>query len=115
MPGGTRTRWKTVPLHGARERIVALSTNPQFASRFDPLHLARWKESDAFPNFVAAYGKSLPLRKASAFDNRDMVRLLLDRSDDRRLHREPNRAGARKARASRNNEVQTPAIRRSGR
>jgi len=26
LPGGIRTRWKAVPLHGARERIVALSS-----------------------------------------------------------------------------------------
>jgi hypothetical protein len=38
-------------------------------------------ESDAFRNFVAPFGKLLPLRKASAFGQREMVRLLLDLSE----------------------------------
>ena len=66
---------------GTEDARHAIQTDPQVASRFDPLHLARWKESDAFRNFVAAFGKLLPLRKASAFGQREMVRLLLDRSE----------------------------------
>jgi Cdc6-like AAA superfamily ATPase len=66
---------------GTEDARHAIQTDPQVASRFDPLHLARWKESDAFRNFVAAFGKLLPLRKASGFGQRDMVRLLLDRSE----------------------------------
>jgi len=66
---------------GTEDARHAIQTDPQVASRFDPLHLARWKESEAFRNFVAAFGKLLPLRKASAFGQREMVRLLLDRSE----------------------------------
>jgi Cdc6-like AAA superfamily ATPase len=66
---------------GTEDARHAIQTDPQVASRFDPLHLARWKESEAFRNFVAAFGKLLPLRKPSAFGQREMVRLLLDRSE----------------------------------
>jgi hypothetical protein len=66
---------------GTEDARDAKQANPQVASRFDPVHLARWKESDAFRNFVAAFGKLLSLRKASAFGQREMVRLLLDRSE----------------------------------
>jgi hypothetical protein len=50
---------------GTEDARHAIQTDPQVASRFDPLHLARWKESDAFRNFVAAFGKLPPLRKAT--------------------------------------------------
>ena len=66
---------------GTEDARHAIQTDPQVASRFDPLHLARWSESDAFRNFVGNLGKQLPLRKASAFGDRDMIRLVLDRSE----------------------------------
>lgn len=66
---------------GTEDARHAIQTDPQVASRFDPLHLARWSESDAFRNFLGNFGKHLPLRKASPFGDRDMVRLVLDRSE----------------------------------
>jgi Cdc6-like AAA superfamily ATPase len=66
---------------GTEDALHALQTDPQVASRFDPIRLARWTESEAFRNFLVAFGKLLPLRKASPFGDRDMIRLVLARSD----------------------------------
>jgi hypothetical protein len=65
---------------GTEDALHAMQSDPQVASRFDPIHLARWKESDAFRNFVGNFGKLLPLRKPSPFADREMTRLLLARS-----------------------------------
>ena len=62
---------------GTEDALHAIQTDTQVASRFDPLHLARWGESDAFRNFIVTFGKQLPLRKASPFGDREMIRLLL--------------------------------------
>jgi hypothetical protein len=62
---------------GTEDALHAIQTDTQVASRFDPLHLARWSESDAFRNFIVTFGKQLPLRKASPFGDREMIRLLL--------------------------------------
>lgn len=52
---------------GTEDALHAIQTDAQVASRFDPLHLARWSESDAFRNFIVTFGKQLPLRKPSPF------------------------------------------------
>jgi hypothetical protein len=62
---------------GTEDALHAIQTDTQVASRFDPLHLARWNESDAFRNFIVTFGKQLQLRKASPFGDREMIRLLL--------------------------------------
>ena len=43
--------------------------------------MKRWTESNTFRAFLGNFGKHLPLRKASAFADRDMVQLVLSRSD----------------------------------
>jgi hypothetical protein len=62
---------------GTEDALHAVQTDAQVASRFDPLHLARWSESDAFRNFIVTFGKQLPLRKPSSFGDREMIRLVL--------------------------------------
>jgi hypothetical protein len=44
---------------GTEDALHAIQTDAQVASRFDPLHLARWSESDAFRNFIVTFGKQL--------------------------------------------------------
>jgi hypothetical protein len=61
---------------GTEDALHAIQTDAQVASRFDPLHLARWSESDAFRNFIVTFGKQLPLRKPSPFGV-EMIRLVL--------------------------------------
>ena len=65
---------------GTEDALHPVQTDAQVASRFDPLHLARWSESDAFRNFIVTFGKQLPLRKPSSFGDREMIRLVLTSS-----------------------------------
>jgi len=66
---------------GTSDAFHALQTDLQVASRFEPLLIPRWTATDAFRSFVVAYGKLLPLRKASAFGEPDMIHALIKRSD----------------------------------
>jgi hypothetical protein len=50
---------------GTSDAFHALQTDVQVASRFEPLLIPRWTETDAFRAFVVAYGKLLPLRKSA--------------------------------------------------
>jgi ATP-dependent Clp protease ATP-binding subunit ClpA len=52
---------------GTQDAFHALQTDTQVASRFEPLLIPRWTATDAFRAFIVAYGKLLPLRKASSF------------------------------------------------
>jgi hypothetical protein len=65
---------------GTNDAFHALQSDPQVASRFEPLLLPRWTEADAFRAFVMAYGRLLPLRKPSAFGEPAMIRTLLNLS-----------------------------------
>jgi Bacterial TniB protein len=49
---------------GTSDAFHALQTEVQVASRFEPLLIPRWTETDAFRAFIVAYGKLLPLRNA---------------------------------------------------
>jgi len=57
-------------------RLSRLKADTQVASRFEPVFLTRWTEADAFRAFVMAYGRLLPLRRASAFGEPAMIRTL---------------------------------------
>ena len=65
---------------GTSDAFHALQTDVQVASRFEPLLIPRWTETDAFRAFVVAYGKLLPLRKASPFGDPEMIRSLIKQS-----------------------------------
>jgi hypothetical protein len=77
LKGLTNELMIPVVVVGTEDALHAIQTDAQVASRFDPLHLARWTESDAFRNFLVTFGKQLPLKKPSPFGDRDMVRLVL--------------------------------------
>ncbi len=66
---------------GTSDAFHALQTDVQVASRFEPLLIPRWTETDAFRAFVVAYGKLLPLRKPSPYGEPEMIRVLIKRSD----------------------------------
>lgn len=75
---------------GTSDAYHALQTDVQVASRYEPLLIPRWTETDAFRAFVVAYGKLLPLRKASPIGEPEMIR------DDPRLdHAECRHHGSR--------------------
>jgi hypothetical protein len=65
---------------GTSDAFHALQTDVQVASRFEPLLIPRWTETDAFRSFVVAYGKLLRLRKASPFGEPEMIRSLIKQS-----------------------------------
>jgi hypothetical protein len=65
---------------GTSDAFHALQTDPQVASRFEPLLIPRWTQSDSFRSFVVAYGKLLPLRKASPFGEPAMIEALIKQS-----------------------------------
>ena len=65
---------------GTSDAFHALQTDVQVASRFEPLLIPRWTETDAFRAFVVAYGKLLPLRKSSPFGDPEMIRALIKQS-----------------------------------
>ena len=65
---------------GTSDAFHALQTDVQVASRFEPLLIPRWSETEAFRAFVVAYGRLLPLRKASPFGEPEIIRALITQS-----------------------------------
>lgn len=66
---------------GTHEALIAMQSDAQIASRFAPLELPRWRESDDLRRFLVALERTLPLREASHLAERDSVSLLLAASD----------------------------------
>ncbi|CAN7746933.1 TniB family NTP-binding protein [Variovorax sp. LjRoot130] len=67
----------SVVLVGTADAVVALQTDPQMSSRFSPVELPRWSESEDFRRFLHAFEKLLPLRRPSSLAQRDLVRFVL--------------------------------------
>ena len=67
----------SVVLVGTYDAVVALRTDAQMTSRFAPVELPRWTESDEFRKFLAAFVRLLPLKRPSALANRDVVQFVL--------------------------------------
>ena len=65
---------------GTHDARIAIQTDLQVASRFEPCHLPRWGATDEFRGFLAAFVKGLPLHEPSDIVGREAVRLLLARS-----------------------------------
>ena len=68
-------------LVGTADALIALQTDPQMISRFTPIEVPRWHENDEFRRFISAFGKLLPLRKASALAERAIVQFMLAASN----------------------------------
>ena len=63
---------------GTRDALAAMQTDPQIASRFPGLELARWQENEAFRGFLAGFEKQLPLKQASRISgSRAMVSAIM--------------------------------------
>jgi Cdc6-like AAA superfamily ATPase len=67
----------SVVLVGTADAVVALQTDPQMSSRFSPMELPRWAESEDFRRFLHAFEKLLPLKRPSSLAQRDLVRFVL--------------------------------------
>ena len=66
---------------GTRDALVAMQTDAQIASRFQPFELPRWRESEELRRFLAAFERVLPLREPSQLVEREMTQALLEASD----------------------------------
>lgn len=66
---------------GTHDALVAMQSDAQIASRFAPLELPHWHESEELRRFLVAFEKTLPLRERSNLAEREMVKLLLAHSD----------------------------------
>ena len=66
---------------GTGDARHAIETDPQIRRRFDPFSLPRWTETEDFRDFVCAFGKLYPLRKASELGERGLVQRLLSASE----------------------------------
>ena len=66
---------------GTSDALIAMQTDPQIASRFEPFALPKWRESSEFRAFVASFGRLLPLEKPSAFGDKAIVHKLISASD----------------------------------
>ncbi len=71
----------TVIAVGTRDALEAIQSDPQIVSRFEPMELPRWSESDTFRAFLLALQRELPLQKASSLADRECTQLLLRRSE----------------------------------
>lgn len=65
---------------GTDEALRAVQSDPQVASRFEPLHLPRWHEDEAFRSLLAALETTLPLRKPSTLVQKTLVKRILTQS-----------------------------------
>ena len=53
----------SVVLVGTSDAVVALQSDAHMGSRFPPVELPRWDESDGFRRFWRAFERLLPLKK----------------------------------------------------
>ena len=67
----------SVVLVGTADAVVALQTDPQMSSRFTPMELPRWGESEEFRRFLHAFERLLPLKLPSSLAQRDLVQFVL--------------------------------------
>ena len=61
-------------------RLLRVSSDPQIASRFEPFHLPRWREDEAFRSLLATLEAALPLRKPSNLGQKPVVEWILGHS-----------------------------------
>lgn len=66
---------------GTRDALLAVQTDQQVASRFEPCEIPQWTATEEFRGFLAAFAKGLPPRNPSTITDRESVTLLLTRSD----------------------------------
>lgn len=66
---------------GTRDALLAVQTDDQVASRFEPCEIPRWAATEEFRGFLASYTKGLPLHEPSTVTDRESDNLLLTRSD----------------------------------
>jgi len=66
---------------GTRDALTAMQTDAQIASRFRPLELPRWSESEELRRFLMAFERMLPLREPSRLAGREITQTLVEASE----------------------------------
>jgi hypothetical protein len=64
-------------LVGTHDAVIALQTDAQMVSRFTPVEVPRWRESEEFRRLMAAFERILPLRLPSDLAQRDIAQYVL--------------------------------------
>jgi hypothetical protein len=62
---------------GTADAPLALESDAQMRSRFTPLEIPRWRESDDFRRLLRAFESVLPMRKPSDLSQRPIAQFLL--------------------------------------
>lgn len=70
----------SVVVVGTSDAPLALQTDAQMHSRFTPMEIPRWRQSDDFRRLLAAFERVLPLRKPSELTQRPIAEFLLGAS-----------------------------------
>jgi len=71
----------SIVLVGTDDAVIALQSDAQMVSRFTPLEIPRWRESEAFRRLLSAFERILPLRRPSDLAKREIVQYVLAASD----------------------------------
>jgi Cdc6-like AAA superfamily ATPase len=66
---------------GTSDALLAMQTDQQVASRFEPCEIPRWGATNEFRSFLSTYAKGLPLHEPSEITDRESVNILLSRTD----------------------------------
>lgn len=66
---------------GIKEAVRAIQTDPQLASRFEPLGLPRWVMGEEFLRLLASFERALPLRQPSNLTEPRLAERLLAASE----------------------------------
>lgn len=70
----------SVVVVGTSDAPLALQTDAQMHSRFTPMEIPRWRQSDDFRRLLAAFERVLPLRKPSELTQRPIAEFVLGAS-----------------------------------
>lgn len=62
---------------GTSDAPIVFQSDPQIHSRFTPVELPRWGESEEFRRLLAAFESVLPLKRPSGLSQRPVVQFLV--------------------------------------
>jgi len=66
---------------GVEKTQQVISSDPQMANRFEPIHLPKWKFDDEFKKLLVSIESTLPLKKASLLHTKKIAAMLYGMSE----------------------------------
>lgn len=66
---------------GTNDALIAISTDPQLANRFEPTKLPRWEIGSEYLQLLASFERMLPLKKPSNLTDESLAIKLLSMSE----------------------------------